>query len=82
MALFCDELFDVFEEGAEKKASSKAKKRRRDGGGGGGGSEQDREEQKKARVAEKSDLSTSAVVGGASLAPEDMDDEPLLVETV
>ena len=73
MALFTDELFDVFEEEPEKKASSKPKKRRRDGGGGGGSPRPEREEQKKAR--------REGAAGGTSLPAEAMEDEPFMEET-
>ena len=76
MALFSDELFDVFEEEREK-PSSKAKKRRRDGGGGSGQAEQAREDQKKAKVGETGPPAAT----GASLPPELMEDEPFPEET-
>lgn len=76
MALFSDELFDVFEEEREK-PSSKAKKRRRDGGGGSGQAEQAREEQKKAKVGETGPPAAT----GTSLPPEMMEDEPFPEET-
>ena len=76
MALFSDELFDVFEEEPEK-TSSKAKKRRRDVAGGSEQGRQTREEQKKPKVGE-----TAPPVGaGSSLQPQLMEDEPFPEET-
>ena len=76
MALFSDELFDVFEEEPEK-TSSKAKKRRRDVAGGSEQGRQTREEQKKPKVGE----TAPPVAAGPSLQPQLMEDEPFPEET-
>lgn len=78
MALFSDELFNVFEEEPEK-TNAKAKKRRRDGNNTSVQSGEP-EEPKKAKVDEAKASTHKSSATSLPSGPEAMEDEPF-VET-